>query len=233
MEFDQYRANYDDEINRVIAFGGQEHAFYLQVKADSFVDLLRRHLPARDLHVLDVGCGNGTMHPFLLSSGLPIRLTGIEVAPQFVSMAREANPAVVYDVYDGQRLPYDADGFDAAVAFCVMHHIPPAEWTTFIGEMSRVVRPGGLVAVFEHNPFNPATAYIVRTCPIDRHAVLLRPNVLTGLMRSTGLAEVTREFILFTPFASPAFRGIDRSLRWLPLGAQYVAFGQVARASSG
>lgn len=227
VEFDEYRLSYEKEINSAIAFGGKPHDFYTKVKADVLIDILRHRLQTANPRVLDVGCGNGTLHPFLLSAGLPMKLTGIEVAPQFVSMAREANPSVDYEVYDGERLPYDTGRFDAAFTICVMHHVRPPQWPEFLAELSRVVRPGGLVAVFEHNPFNPLTAHIVRTCPIDRNAVLLRPTVLDGLMRAAGFDAVSRKFILFTPFKSVMFRRLDQLMSWLPLGAQYVCFGRV------
>jgi len=230
-EFDRYRLHYEDDIDRAIAFGGQTHDFYTKVKADVLVELLRRGAPERRLDLLDVGCGNGALHRFLLSSGLPLSVTGIEVAGEFVAMARQANPDVSYDVYDGTRLPYDAGRFDAAVTICVMHHVPPGEWPGFLAEMCRVVRPGGLVTVFEHNPFNPMTAHIVKTCPLDRNAVLLKPGRLAELMRTAGLDAVAREFILFTPFGSPVFRRFDRMMSWLPLGAQYVCFGRVPAAT--
>lgn len=227
MSFDEFHQSYDDQINQAIAFGGQEHEFYLKVKADVLIELLSSQHQKAPVELLDVGCGNGTMHPFLLSSPLPIQVTGIEVASQFVAVARENNPAAKYETYDGTRLPYVSGSFDAAVAICVMHHVPRAGWALFIDELSRVVKPGGLVAVFEHNPFNPLTLYVVKTCPIDRDAVLLRPGRLVGLMRDAGLAAIAHEFILFTPFKSAACRRFERLMAWLPLGAQYVVFARV------
>jgi SAM-dependent methyltransferase len=227
MDFDQYRCSYDADINQAIAFSGQEHAFYLHVKAAILIELLRRHLPATRLDVLDVGCGNGGLHQFLRPAG--ISLTGIEVAPQFIEVARQANQDVAYDLYDGHQLPYSTGRFNAAFTVCVMHHVPPEQWLEFVVEMRRVVRPGGLVVIFEHNPYNPITAHIVRTCPIDRDAVLLKPAVLKSIMREGGLEKTTRQFILFTPFRNSLFRRLDRLLRWLPLGAQYVSFGRVPK----
>ena len=226
-EFDEYRLRYEEEINSAIAFGGKSHDFYTKVKADVLVEILRRVAPARSLDVLDIGCGNGSLHPFLLSSGQPMTLTGIDVAAEFVATARQANPEVTYDIYDGRRLPYETGQFDAAFTVCVMHHVPPQHWPEFLAEMCRVVRPGGQVAVFEHNPFNPMTAHIVRTCPLDRNAVLLKPAHLTKLMRGAKLASVACEFILFTPFGNPKVRHLERLIHWLPLGAQYVCFGQI------
>lgn len=226
-EFDNYRHQYEGEINCAIAFSGKSQNFYTKVKADVLIELLGRYTPGK-IDLLDIGCGNGSLHPFLLSSGLVSKLTGIEVAAEFLAIARGINPEVNYDVYDGRQLPYPTGRFDAAYTICVMHHVPPQQWSEFLTEMRRVVRPGGIVAVFEHNPFNPVTAHIVRTCPFDRNAVLLKPGNLANLMRSVGLDAVTHEFILFTPFANRMFRRFDRMISWLPLGAQYVALGQVA-----
>ena len=227
MEFDRYGATYDDQISRAVRLSGQEHDFFLQVKAEVLAELLGR--PDRDDHlrIVDVGCGNGRLHRFLLKSARSLELTGIDVAAGLVDTARKANPNASYDLYDGRHLPYPDGTFDAAFTVCVLHHVPPPQWPDFVAELRRVVRPGGLVAVFEHNPLNPVTAHIVRTCPIDRDAVLLRPARLDALLRRAGLRGGRHEFILFTPFRAPIFRQLDRLLRWLPLGAQYVASARV------
>jgi SAM-dependent methyltransferase len=117
--------------------------------------------------------------------------------------------------------------FDAAVTVTVVHHVPPAQWSAFLGEMSRVVRPGGVVAVFEHNPYNPLTLCVVRTCPLDRNAVLLSSWRLCGLLRAIGLQDVQSRYILSTPFEWRLFRLFDKAIGWLPLGAQYYATGRV------
>ena len=51
-------------------------------------------------------------------------------------------------------------------------------------------------------------------------------------MKAEGLTAVTRRFMLFTPFAAPLFRRLDRSLGWLPLGAQYASYGRVPPAEA-
>ena len=70
-----------------------------------------------------------------------------------------------------------------------MHHVPPPQWTRFVAEMFRVIRTGGLALVFEHNPYNPATQYIVKTCDIDKDAVLLRPGKLRGMFVDAGFGK--------------------------------------------
>ena len=100
-------------------------------------------------------------------------MTGIDVSERSVDYARRHNPGVRYDTYPGGRLPYDDNAFDVAFTSCVMHHVPVPQWGEFVGEMNRVIRPGGIAVVFEHNPWNPVTSRIVSTCPIDADAVLL------------------------------------------------------------
>jgi ubiquinone/menaquinone biosynthesis C-methylase UbiE len=96
----------------------------------------------------------------LTQSKLSLRLTGIDVASTVVEEARAANPGVTYHDYDGDRLPYPDQSFDAAYTIAVMHHVPPPQWPAFLQEMRRVVRPGGLIVIFEHNPINPLTPHL-------------------------------------------------------------------------
>jgi ubiquinone/menaquinone biosynthesis C-methylase UbiE len=227
-EFDEFTKDYSDQINAAIAFSGQSHDFYTKVKAEYLTELLEGELPgSQTLRVLDVGCGHGIIHPFLTQPGSRMEITGIDVAATVIEEARLMHPGIDYDVYDGSRLPYEDASFDAAFTICVMHHVPPPEWPGFLAEMRRVVRPGGVVAVFEHNPYNPVTKRIVDTCPIDKNAVLLKSGELKELARQTGLKDVASRFILFTPFDKPIFKRFDRGMGWLPLGAQYFVAGSV------
>ena len=224
-EFDEYNDSYHDQINRAIAYSGQDVDFFTRVKADYLAALLKQYLPdTKRPKVLDVGCGHGDIHSHLQERA-GIDLTGIDVAASVVAEARQMNPGVSYDDYDGERLPYADGAFDAAFTICVMHHVPPPQWQSFLNEMRRIVRPGGVVAVFEHNPLNPLTRRLVNNCPIDANAVLLRSPELTDLFNRAGFRNPDRRFIIFTPFAARFFRWFDRMMGWLPLGAQYYVAG--------
>ena len=61
-----------------------------------------------------------------------------------------------------------------------------------IAEMARVTRPGGMVAIIEHNPLNPVTRHIVSRCPFDRDAVLLRCGTGARLLAGAGLEPGAR-----------------------------------------
>jgi hypothetical protein len=80
--------------------------------------------------------------------------------------------------------------------------------------------------VFEHNPWNPLTRLAVARCPFDFDAVLIDPVRMTAILREAGFVDVAREFLFFTPFANAFAERLERMLRPLPAGAQYVAIGR-------
>ncbi len=123
------------------------------------------------LSVLDVGCGIGTTDKFLTPRFGTVH--GIDVAAEAVERAAIENPDAHYQTYSGATLPIDSASLDVAFAACVVHHVPPAERTAFVREMSRVTRPGGLVVVFEHNPLNPLTRLAVSRCEFDEGVELV------------------------------------------------------------
>lgn len=239
QEFDQHKETYRSDIDKAVSFSGQSHDFFTRVKAEYLLDLLQgfgsdRGIPsptAPPLEVLDIGCGHGHIHPYLVQSSVRMNLSAIDVAATVVEEARLMNPSVDYQSYEGERLPYNDASFDAAYTIAVMHHVPPPYWPAFLQEMRRVVRPGGLIAVFEHNPINPLTQWIVRTCPIDDNAVLLGSRRLSKLVSQARFVDIESRYILFTPLDGPGYRAFDKMIGWLPLGAQYYVSARVPQTS--
>ncbi|MCI2394592.1 methyltransferase domain-containing protein [Aliiroseovarius sediminis] len=225
-EFDAYRDNYVDTVEQSISFSGLSHDFFQKSKALMIRDLLALRLAHHPKPILlDVGCGIGALHPLL--SGLFSSIHGVDVSGESIERAKLENPRNLYDTYDGERLPFADNSFDMVLSICVMHHVPVAQWTRFMAELTRVVLPGGMVCLIEHNPVNPGTRLSVARCPFDEDAVLLSTRKMRGYMRRAGLAEVaTRNFVFF-PSNRPKFRALERRLHWLPLGAQYAAIGRV------
>jgi ubiquinone/menaquinone biosynthesis C-methylase UbiE len=220
--FDTYDKSFAAVVQSSIDFSGLPHSFFTAAKADALRDLIATRLHAmRNPHMLDVGCGVGEFHPFV--RGMFGRLCGVDVSAASIAQARHKNPDVEYEVYGGTTLPYDRATFDLSLAICVLHHVPPRQWSGFLREMRRVVRPGGVVCLIEHNPFNPLTRLAVARCEFDRDAVLLRAGRMRALMVDAELRDTKLHYFLMLPSATPLARRVERGFRRLPLGAQYVA----------
>ena len=220
-DFDRYGDSYEETVQASISFAGQDHGFFLDVKAELLVETFRR--AGIEGPVLEVGCGAGTIASRLVSSGL--RVCGCDPAGELLAAARERYGLAVVRGEAG-RLPFADGSVAAAVAVNVFHHVPPPEREAAAREMARVIRPGGLAAILEHNPWNPLTRKAVRDCPFDEDAVLLSRNEAAALPRGAGLRIVARPFILFFPWRGKPFRRIEGMLGWLPLGAQYAVIAR-------
>lgn len=219
-DFDTVAGSYRTELNKTLAFTGKEHFFFVEVKRDHIVRLAQTHFPSlSELSVLDFGCGVGAYHEGLKNRFA--QLHGIDVSAHSIEIAAALHPFVRYSTFDGTRLPYEDQTFSLIFAVCVMHHVPPGQWESMMLELNRVTKPGGLMLIFEHNPYNPATQYVVKTCDIDKDAVLLRPTLLRKLARATGFKQVETRTIISVPPSTPLLKRLDALLGRLPFGAQY------------
>jgi SAM-dependent methyltransferase len=221
MSFDHYTDSYRDAVEESIAFAGGDAARYVGAKARMLVELAGRRIGAPDgLRALDVGCGPGETDVFL--EGRFGSLSGVDLSAGMAERAASRNPWANYSSYGpGEPLPYEEASFDLSFAICVLHHVPPAAREAFVEEMRRVTRPGGLVAIFEHNPLNPLTRKAVRDCPFDEDAILLPRGETRRRLAEAGLAEVEAPYIVFFPREGDLRSRVERRLGWLPLGAQY------------
>ncbi len=227
MEFEEYKQSYVAEVEQSIDFAGQGHDFFIRVKADELIASCTRQLGSlAGRSVLDVGCGVGLMSGYVGKHFGDLR--GIDIAPGVVDKAAERVPEGKFELYDGRRIPFNDETFDVVFTVCVLHHVPPAQWGSLVAEMARVLKPGGLLYIFEHNPYNPLTRRAVSDCPFDADAKLLSRSRSAALIKGAGLDAAEARYVLFFPWDGSGFRNVESGLRWLPLGAQYFVSGRRA-----
>ena len=84
-----------------------------------------------------------------------------------------SGPTPALALQDGARTPFAPGSFDIVTISAVLHHVPVAERAAVYAELGRVLKPGGRIYVFEHNPRNPLVRYVIARTPIDENAILL------------------------------------------------------------
>jgi ubiquinone/menaquinone biosynthesis C-methylase UbiE len=95
--------------------------------------------------IVDVGCGTGSLTRELLSLGPSISVVGIDSADTYVSFARAIPDArVTFQTASAELLPFADASFDAALSLLVLQDV--ASPRQVVSEMTRVTRPGGVVA---------------------------------------------------------------------------------------
>lgn len=101
------------------------------------------------LHLLDVGCGPGTITVDLAGLVAPGRVTAIEPIPDALDLARGhaqqcGQDNIDFAVADVHALQFADNTFDVVHAHQVLQHL--ADPVRALAEMRRVCKPGGVVA---------------------------------------------------------------------------------------
>lgn len=221
-EFDRHAADYRQQHRQNIALTGEEPSYFAEYKVRDFKALLAGAGLPTDGRFLDFGSGVGaSVEPF--QQHLPnASLVCADVSAESLALSKQSHGGSVEHVWMPEgRLPLGDNTFDGAFACCVFHHIPAEQHESALAEIRRVLKPGGLLMVYEHNPFNPLTVRAVRTCPFDENAVLLTARQLRSRALAAGLKFHKSDYRVFFPASLAGLRPLEDRLRWLPIGAQY------------
>lgn len=232
-EFDEYAAEYqgglDNPIKRMM---GSSPDQFIVVKARW---LLRREpqMLKGGLSVLDYGCGVGSLMRVLAQLGVKASFTGCDISTGMLEQVVKRWPATlgappVLAAQQGARTPFEDRRFDVVTISAVLHHVPLEERAAVYAELGRVLKPGGRLYVFEHNPRNPLVRHVIARTPIDRNAILLDASEVRHGLLDSARYELDTDYLMFMPPGLAFLRGVDRLLTWLPMGAQYAVAARKA-----
>jgi ubiquinone/menaquinone biosynthesis C-methylase UbiE len=103
--------------------------------------------------VLDVGCGTGYFARLLAQTiGPEGSVVGVDAAPEMVAHAASRSRSaanLTFEVGNAVALNFPDSSFDVVVSSLTMHHLAAADQLPAMGEISRVMRPGGTVLIAE------------------------------------------------------------------------------------
>jgi SAM-dependent methyltransferase len=222
--FDAYASDYDTHLNVGLSVTGEDKDYYARCRARWLAGRLAR-LRLRPRTVLDFGCGTGSATPFLLDDIGAENVLGVDVSAESIRIAqsRFAGSPASFALVSDLALSAKVD-----LAFCngVFHHIPPAERDASVAYVFRALRPGGVFAFWENNPWNPGTRYIMSRVAFDRGAITLTPPQSRALLRRAGFEVLRTDFLFLFPAMLRALRWIEPLASALPLGGQYLVLGR-------
>ncbi len=160
---------------------------------------------ARDLRVLDVGCGTGHLTQPLAGSNF---VAGVDLSAGMLRFAAAKGLAPVRG--SGLDLPFKDGTFDVVLAASVIQLIPAGE--AFMSELVRVARKGGRIIVATINARNAAISFLrLVERKKYRHFRLYSHDVLTGLAGAAG-ADVRRAALVFFPAGPTRIVSADRGI---------------------
>ncbi|MGW6544562.1 class I SAM-dependent methyltransferase [Streptomyces massasporeus] len=142
--------------------------------------------------VADLGCGPGKVTAHLAALGVPV--SGVDVSPRMIELARAAYPELRFTV--GSMTALDiADGeLGGILAYYSTHHTPPQWLPTVFAEFHRTLAPGGRLMLAGHvgngEHLRPKRAY--GDHPVSYESHLLPPDRIARLLHRAGLVVTTR-----------------------------------------
>jgi SAM-dependent methyltransferase len=213
---DEYRVLHKENI----AITGESPEYFSEYKIADLADLLNRlRLPTTN--ILDFGSGIGNSLPYFRKYFPGSEISCADVSARSIEIAQSRFPGQENYVRIDKNIPLPAASQDVVFSACVFHHIPHEEHLHWLNELRRITKPGGVLAIYEHNPLNPLTVRAVNTCPLDVNARLIRGGTMRKSALTTGWEDAHVDYKLFFPAILAALRPIERHLEWLCLGAQY------------
>ena len=115
--------------------------------------------------ILDVGCGTGMLAGWIARAGYDA--VGVDASTGMLVEALENGVGAVYAAYSS-ALPFEDNTFDLSLSVATMHHLEtPERVADTIAEMGRVVKRGGYVLIWDHNPLNPYWPILMKRVPQD------------------------------------------------------------------
>lgn len=164
-----------------------------------YVDATARATLARlavraDDHMLDIGCGTGSLLARIARAAPGARLAGVDLVPDMLGVARaKLPPAVPLQVARAESLPFADATFDLAVSNNVLHFLRDPERA--LAEMHRVVRPGGRVAITDwcHDDLACRILDVYLRLVDQAHFRVYGSTALARMLRAAGFAEVAVE----------------------------------------
>ena len=225
-EFDEYADGYDAGMgNPIKRLVGSSPVDFLRVKIRWLLADLGRAAGASPVELLDYGCGSGEFLAELAGTGLTNRLAGCDVSERMLAQAenrwtRSTTPEWFQPT--DTELARREGRYDIITISAVLHHVERPDRPAVYANLRRLLKPGGRLYVFEHNPYNPVTNYVVKNTPIDRNAVLVPPPELRQGLKAAGFAAFRTRYLMFFPPRMTLLRPVESLIRRVPLGGQYV-----------
>jgi trans-aconitate methyltransferase len=168
---------------------------------------------------MDFGCGTGSAIPFLSNELELESLVGVDASTRSLAIAQHTYGTRARFVPLAEYQP--KGDFDLVFCNGVFHHILPGDRVAAVDTVYASLRPGGLFAFWENNPWNPGTRYVMRRISFDRDAITLSPPAARRLLRERGFEVMRTDFLFVFPRSLSWLRCLEPLSRSLPLGAQY------------
>lgn len=228
--FDSAAIAYEQQLQLGLSLSGEAAEYFVQGRLAMFASMLAEFNVAAPSSILDFGCGVGNAAKPILENYPSATLTGLDCSSESLAVAERKHaslPSIADRVrWVNSNSELEPMSFDAAYTSGVFHHIDPSQRQAELSKIYDALRPGAIFALFENNPWNPGTRWVMSRIPFDRDAICLSPIETRRRLADAGFKILTTRYLFFFPRLLSWMRKCEGSLSRFALGAQYVVLAQ-------
>ncbi len=221
--FDAYATQYEQALDSGLKISGEGPEYFARRRIEWTHHILADETQPR--RVLDFGCGVGLAVPLMREVMQPDFVCGFDPSRAAIERASDelGNANTQFTAKSDQIA---AEVFDLAYCNGVFHHILPENRSTALQTVYRSLRPGGWFALWENNPWNLGTRYVMSRIPFDRDAIVVSPPTCRAMLQAAGFRVARTDAWFLFPRMLGWLRPFERLVHRLPLGAQYLVLAQ-------
>jgi len=211
---------YDAMLNKGLKYSGEDKFFFLKNR----VETLKRVLPKEKTikKILDFGCGIGDTSQYLLECFPEADIYGVDTAHEAIEYARERFSKINFSTID----EFDESDFDLCYCNGVFHHILPPDRKEALAFVHSKLTTTGIFSMFENNPLNIGTRFIMSRIPFDRDAVPIYPRRAKKMFTQNNFNCIDERYLFIFPNTLKFLRFTESWFEKYPLGAQYLILAQ-------
>jgi len=155
-------------------------------------EFLKYFTPAKDLKVMDFGCGTGSFISRFLDYGM--QLHGMDISQNCINYAKSRYAGILFNIGDIENTGFPDGTFDVIFLSGVLHHF--YDFTKALQECHRVLKKGGVVLGYDPHKMNPFFwLYRSKNSPfnsikgITENERILTKKEIKDAIKSSGFSE--------------------------------------------
>jgi len=223
MDFDKHSSTYDEDLEKGLVLSGESASYF----ANGRVDSVKCYLDSKNQRIesiIEFGCGSGNNIHFLRKYFPQAWICGLDLSSKSMSVCKKRYAADDQISVEEIALHSPPPPVDLVFVNGVFHHIHPEDHGVNLDYIQSILKPGGLLVIFENNPFNPGARWVMSRIPFDQDAVMVNPFHLLKQITSRNFVGSFLNFFFIFPKILAGLRRFEKRFINLPIGAQYGLF---------
>lgn len=112
---------------------------------DETYDFFCNTLKQEQVNIFEIGCGPGNITKYLLSKNPNLKITGIDIAPKMIELAKANNPSANFEVMDTRELGTLNQKFNAVMCGFCLPYLSEEDCSKLINDSAKILLNDGIL----------------------------------------------------------------------------------------